>query len=118
MDKHLTGRAAVVIGGGGGIGAAIAVLFAQEGADVAVLDLNQQSARAVAEECQGSGGRATALAVDVTDGEAVRAAIDRVVAELGGIDILVNSAGILDETPLLEMTEATFDAVLPWTSRR
>jgi 3-oxoacyl-[acyl-carrier protein] reductase len=112
MDKQLTGKVAVVIGGAGGIGAAIALLFAQEGADVAVLDRNEQSAAAVADECQGSGGRATALAVDVTDGEAVRAAMDRVTAELGGIDILVNSAGILDETPLLQMTEETFDKVL------
>ena len=112
MDEQLTGKVAVVIGGGGGIGAAIAVLFAQEGADVAVLDRNEQSATAVAEQCRSSGRRATALAVDVTDGAAVRAAMDRVVDELGGIDVLVNSAGILDETPLLEMTEETFDRVL------
>ena len=111
MDKQLTGKVAVVIGGGGGIGAAIAVLFAREGADVAVLDRNEQNATAVAEDCK-SHGRATALAVDVTDGEGVRAAMDRLVEELGGIDILVNSAGILDETPLLEMTEAVFDKVL------
>src|SRR5688500_4931530 len=95
MDKQLTGRVAVVIGGGGGIGAAIAVLFAREGADVAVLDRNEQNATAVAEDCKSHGGHATALAVDVTDGEAVRAAMDRLVEELGGIDILVNSAGIL-----------------------
>ncbi|WP_222268950.1 SDR family NAD(P)-dependent oxidoreductase [Modestobacter marinus] len=112
MEKQLTGRVAVVIGGGSGIGAAIAVLYAREGADVAVLDRNEENARAVAEECRSSGGRATALTVDATDGEAVRAAMDRVVAELDGIDVLVNSAGVLDETPLLEMTEATFDRVL------
>jgi 3-oxoacyl-[acyl-carrier protein] reductase len=112
MDKQLTGKVAVVIGGGGGIGAAIAVLFAQEGADVAVLDRNEPNATAVAEECKGSDVRGTALAVDVTDSEAVRAAMDRIVEELGGIDILVNSAGVLDETPLLQMTEATFDKVL------
>ena len=50
--------------------------------------------------------------MDVTDGEAVQQAMARVVEELGGIDVLVSAAGILDETPLLEMTEATFDKVL------
>ncbi|MFC6258727.1 SDR family NAD(P)-dependent oxidoreductase, partial [Kocuria oceani] len=66
----------------------------------------------VAEEIGAFGGRTAALAADVTDGEAVRAAMDRVAEELGGIDVLVSAAGILDETPLLEMTEATFDKVL------
>lgn len=112
MEQQLTGKVAVVTGGGSGIGAAIAMLFAQEGADVAVLDRDDQHATAVAEECGSFVGRATALAVDVTDGEAVQNAMGRVVEELGGIDILVSAAGILDETPLLEMTEATFDKVL------
>jgi 3-oxoacyl-[acyl-carrier protein] reductase len=112
VEQQLAGKAAVVTGGGSGIGAAIALLFAQEGADVAVLDRDVQHATAVVEECQAFGGRTLGLAVDVTDGEAVHAAMDRVVAELGGIDVLVCAAGILDETPLLEMTEATFDKVL------
>lgn len=112
MERQLSGKVAVVTGGGSGIGAAIALLFAREGADVAVLDRDEQHARAVAEESRAFGGRTRALAVDVTDGEAVRRAMDRVARELGGIDVLVSAAGILDETPLLEMTEATFDKVL------
>jgi 3-oxoacyl-[acyl-carrier protein] reductase len=112
MEQQLTGKVAVVTGGGSGIGAAIAMLFAREGADVAVLDRDEQHATAVAEESGSFGGRTTALAVDVTDGEAVQRAMEKVVEELGGIDILVSAAGILDETPLLEMTEATFDKVL------
>lgn len=112
MEQQLTGKVAVITGGGSGIGAAIALLFAQEGADVAVLDRDEQRARAVAEEAGVFGGRTAALAVDVTDGAAVRAAMDRVAEELGGIDVLVSAAGILDETPLLEMSEATFDKVL------
>lgn len=112
MERQLSGKVAVVTGGGSGIGAAIALLFAREGADVAVLDRDEQHARAVAEESGAFGGRTRALAVDVTDGEAVRAAMDRVAEELGGIDVLVSAAGILDETPLLEMSEATFDKVL------
>lgn len=112
MERQLSGKVAVVTGGGSGIGAAIALLFAREGADVAVLDRDEQHARAVAEESGAFGGRTRAIAVDVTDGEAVRAAMDRVAGELGGIDVLVSAAGILDETPLLEMSEATFDKVL------
>ncbi|WP_298585259.1 SDR family NAD(P)-dependent oxidoreductase [uncultured Kocuria sp.] len=112
MEQQLTGKVAVVTGGGSGIGAAIALLFAQEGADVAVLDRDEQHATAVAQESGSFGGRTMALAVDVTDGEAVQQAMGRIVEELGGIDVLVSAAGILDETPLLEMTEATFDRVL------
>jgi 3-oxoacyl-[acyl-carrier protein] reductase len=112
MEQQLTGKVAVVTGGGSGIGAAIALLFAREGADVAVLDRDEQHAAAVAAESGSFGGRTTAIAVDVTDGEAVQQAMARVVEELGGIDVLVSAAGILDETPLLEMTEATFDKVL------
>ena len=108
----LQDQAALVTGGGSGIGAAIALLFAREGADVAVLDRDEQHAAAVAEESGSFGGRTTAITVDVTDGEAVQQAMARVVEELGGIDVLVSAAGILDETPLLEMTEATFDKVL------
>ena len=112
MDRQLSGKVAVITGGGSGIGAAIASLFAQQGADVALLDRDEQRARVTAEECQPYGGRARALEVDVTDGEAVRQAMDDVASDLGGIDVLVCAAGILDETPLLEMSEATFDKVL------
>ena len=112
MDEQLTGKVAVVIGGGGGIGAAIAVLFAQEGADVAVLDRNEPNATAVAEQCKSSGGRATALAVDVTDGEAVRAAMDRIVEELGGISMPVQPARVLQAKPPPPTTEAPVDQVL------
>lgn len=112
MEQQLHGQVAVITGGGSGIGAAIALLFAQHGAEVALLDRNQQHVQAVADECQAFGGRTRSLGVDVTDGEAVRQAMVQVVEQLGGIDILVSAAGILDETPLLEMTEATFDQTL------
>ncbi|MFI7482012.1 SDR family NAD(P)-dependent oxidoreductase [Kocuria sp. M1R5S2] len=112
MDKQLNGKVAVITGGGSGIGAAIATLFAREGADVAVLDRDEALATSVAEECWASGVRAAAHGVDVTDGDAVRQAMDAVAQEFGGIDILVSAAGILDETPLLEMDETTFDRTL------
>ncbi|MGF9661674.1 SDR family NAD(P)-dependent oxidoreductase [Arthrobacter crystallopoietes] len=112
MERQLEGKVAAITGGGSGIGAAIALLFAQEGADVALLDRNEQHAAAVADEASAYGGRTAALAVDVTDGEAMRRLMDDVAARFGGIDILVSAAGILDETPLLEMSEATFDKTL------
>ncbi|WP_336713341.1 SDR family oxidoreductase [Arthrobacter sp. USHLN218] len=112
MGRQLEGRVAAITGGGSGIGAAIALLFAQEGADVALLDRDEQHASAVAEEAGGFAGRTAALAVDVTDGEAVRNAMDDIADRFGGIDILVSAAGILDETPLLEMSEATFDRTI------
>ena len=112
MGRQLEGKVAAITGGGSGIGAAIALLFAQEGADVALLDRNEQHAAAVADEASAFGGRTAALAVDVTDGEAMRRLMDDVAARFGGIDILVSAAGVLDETPLLEMSEATFDKTL------
>ncbi|GLB66016.1 SDR family oxidoreductase [Arthrobacter mangrovi] len=112
MGRQLEGKVAAITGGGSGIGAAIALLFAQEGADVAVLDRDERNASAVAEEAGAFAGRTAALTVDVTDGEAVRNAMDDVADRFGGIDILVSAAGILDETPLLEMSEATFDRTL------
>jgi 3-oxoacyl-[acyl-carrier protein] reductase len=112
MGRQLEGKVAAITGGGSGIGAAIAMLFAQEGADVALLDRNEQHAAAVTDEASAFGGRTAALAVDVTDGEAMRRLMDDVAARFGGIDILVSAAGILDETPLLEMSEATFDQTL------
>lgn len=112
MQQQLEGKVAVITGGGNGIGAAIALLFAQSGADVAVLDYNEQHAQTIAKECQAFGNQTIVLGVDVTDGDAVHQAMDDVTAQLGGIDILVSSAGILDETPLLEMDEATFDKTI------
>lgn len=84
----LQGRHAVVTGGGSGIGRATCLRFAAEGATVAVLDIDEDSAQATAKEIDG-----IALAVDVTDAEALRVAVDAAASGLGGVSILVNNAG-------------------------
>ena len=110
--KQLNGKVAVVTGAGSGIGAAIAQLFAQEGAAVALLDLNEQQCKETAVACGDHGVATSCHAVDVTDSDGLKAAMAAVVAEHGGIDILVNSAGILDETPFLELDPETFDRTI------
>lgn len=110
--KQLSGKVAVITGAGSGMGAAIAKLFAQEGASLALFDLDGQQANAVANECRSSGIAASVHVINIADNDAVRATTEQVVAEHGGIDILVNSAGILDETPFLEMSAETFDKTI------
>jgi 3-oxoacyl-[acyl-carrier protein] reductase len=110
--SSLRGKTAVITGAGSGIGAAIARLFASEGADLALLDLDPEQADRVAAECTALGVKALARRVDVTDSDDVKAAIDAAAEELGGLDILVSSAGILDETPFLELSPETFDKTL------
>jgi 3-oxoacyl-[acyl-carrier protein] reductase len=89
----LTGKAALVTGGGRGIGRAIALALAAEGADVAVLGRTQSEIEAVAAEIQTLGRRAAAEVCDVTDRAAVERAIASAVEQLGRLDILVNNAG-------------------------
>ena len=91
--RGINGKVAVVTGGAGGIGAAICRRFGEEGASVAVFDINQDAAEAVAGTIRESGGTARAYAVDLTSQESVVAAVAGVEGELGPIDIMVNNAG-------------------------
>jgi 3-oxoacyl-[acyl-carrier protein] reductase len=91
LSRSIAGRAAIVTGAGSGMGRATALLFAAEGAQVAVVDRDGDAAARVAAEC-GAGARAYAL--DVADGEAIAAMVARIGAELGAVDILVNNAGV------------------------
>jgi NAD(P)-dependent dehydrogenase (short-subunit alcohol dehydrogenase family) len=102
---QLKGRTAIVTGGGGGIGRAIAERFVQEGASIAIADRDARSARAVADSIVSAGGSALGIETDVADSAAVQRMADRVFAQFGRIDILVNNAGIRFLNPLLEQTE-------------
>lgn len=95
----LTGKVSVITGGGSGIGKAIAVRFAAEGAVVVVADVNAGNGEAVAQQIRQSGGKSLAVATDVADSAQVNALFDRVVAELGTVDVLVNNAGIAEMNP-------------------
>jgi 3-oxoacyl-[acyl-carrier protein] reductase len=113
MSGVLAGQRALVTGGASGIGRAIAIALAGEGAAVAIVDLADpaKSAAAVAAIEQG-GGRAFALRADVADEAQVLALFAEAPPRLGGLDILVNCAGVLFEKPLLETTVAEFDRLL------
>ncbi len=93
---RLQDKIALITGGGSGIGEASAELFAHEGAAVAVCDLNIGAAEAVSKRIKDSGGRSVALEADVTVREDVERVVGNVVDEFGGLDILVNSAGVSD----------------------
>jgi NAD(P)-dependent dehydrogenase (short-subunit alcohol dehydrogenase family) len=93
MQRHKD-SAALVTGGGSGIGAACCQRLSSEGASVAVLDLNLPAAQAVADAINGRGGHAIALGVDVTQAESVSQAVERVRSEFGRLNVAVNNAGM------------------------
>ncbi|MDX2648324.1 bifunctional aldolase/short-chain dehydrogenase [Streptomyces sp. PA03-1a] len=106
--KPLATRIALVTGAGSGIGRAIAHRLAAEGACVVVADVNTDGARAVAEELGGP-DRAVAITVDVTSEDAIRAGFDEALLAFGGVDLVVNNAGISVSKPLLETTARDWD---------
>jgi len=109
----VTGRVAVVTGGNGGIGRAIALGLASAGASVAVLARNEQKNHAVMAELQTSGAPSLALQLDVTDRAALAPAMTQVESRLGPIDILVNNAGIVKASGgVLNETPETWDLTL------
>jgi 3-oxoacyl-[acyl-carrier protein] reductase len=101
----LVGRVAVVTGAGRGIGAATARLFAEAGAQVALLDRDGAGVTHTAEEIALAGGEALAFETDITDGFAVERVLDRVVDEWEKLDILVNNAASVKDAPLEDMTD-------------
>jgi NAD(P)-dependent dehydrogenase (short-subunit alcohol dehydrogenase family) len=108
----LEGKRALITGGASGIGRATALLFAREGAAVAVADVDQARGQAVAQEILRDGGRAVFVRCDVTQAADCRQAVEQTVDELGGLDILFNNAGIIRRATVLETTEAEWDRVM------
>jgi len=113
MSRYdLDGQVAIVTGGARGIGRAIALRLAREGANLVIADLNLNNAQDVADEITAAGGQAMAVRVDVTNKENSVQMVQATVARFGRLDILVNNAGIGAVAPLLETDEATWDALM------
>ncbi len=111
-DFYLTNKVAFIAGGRRGIGKAIALAFAEAGADVAVADVVTEDLEATAEEIRKLGRRSLALQSDITKKVEVDKAIQRVVDKLGGIDILVNTPVKRTPVPLMELSEEDWDSML------
>ena len=110
--KPLENQIAVVTGAGRGIGRAIALKFAAEGADVVCVSRTAENADKVATEIRALGRRAWAHALDVADAGAVNAAAEKILAECGKVDILVNNAGVTRDGLLMRMSDGDWDTVL------
>ena len=109
---RLAGRVMLVTGGGGGLGRAMAEGFAREGAAVAVTDVNLEGARSVARGIEERGGRAVALALDVTSEEQVERGVAEAVRALGRLDVAVSNAGVQHIAPLTGFAFADWRRVL------
>jgi 3-oxoacyl-[acyl-carrier protein] reductase len=108
----LENRKAVVTGAGRGIGRAIASRLAELGADVAVVDIDGETAQSTAGELAGTGSRVLGYRLDVSDCEAVSDVFKRIIEDLGGIDILVNNAGLTRDNLIIRMSPEQWDLVM------
>jgi NAD(P)-dependent dehydrogenase (short-subunit alcohol dehydrogenase family) len=112
--KHpaLQGKVALITGAGSGIGRAIAQLFAEEGAAVALADVDEPAGAAVAKEITGRGGRACFVPTDVSRAEDCKRAVAETDAAFGALHLLVNCAGIIRRATVTELSEAEWDRVM------
>jgi len=108
---HIKGKSALITGAGQGIGRAIALRLANDGADIAIVDIKQDTMNAVAEEVRKIGRKATTFKADVTVREDVQAAVDHAEKELGRFDIMVNNAGIVQVGSLLDVAPEQVDKI-------
>lgn len=112
MDKDMSGRVAIITGGGSGIGRATALALARRGASIAVADLSAEAAERVAAEVRGAGAEALVCPVNVADSAQVQAVVRSVVYHFHRVDILVNSAGLYRLGQIGDVSEADWDLLL------
>ena len=110
--SRLKDKVAIVTGGAQGIGEGVAIRLAQEGARVAIADLNGDRAKSAAERINQTGGEAIGLALDVAERAQVRAAIQQTVDAFGRLDVFFNNAGFNKPLPFMEVDEANFNAIM------
>lgn len=108
----ISGKVVAVTGAGQGIGRAIALRLARDGADVALVDIKDEKLKAVANEVMATGCKATTFVADVTKREQVYAAVDHAEKELGGFDVIVNNAGIAQVQALSDVTPKEVEKIL------
>src|SRR3990170_1418557 len=109
---RLEGKTAVVTGGGSGIGQAISELFARQGARVAVVDIGAGAGEETASRIQAAGGQVSVHSCDVTRADQLASTFDAILQDAGGLDILINNAGIAHVGTIESTSEADFDRVM------
>jgi NAD(P)-dependent dehydrogenase (short-subunit alcohol dehydrogenase family) len=108
----LEGKTALITGGSSGIGRAIALLFAREGAAVSIADLNEMDGQAVAHSIRKSGRQAIYIPCDVSRTDDCQRTVKQTIEELGGLNILINNAGMIRRASVLETGEAEWDRIM------
>jgi len=109
---RLKGKVSIITGAGQGIGQATAVKFAQEGAKVAVCDINEATIQETIAKIEEFGGESTGFVIDVTDKQSIARMVEGVMAKWGRIDTLVNNAGIVQDAQFRKMSDDQFDRVV------
>jgi NAD(P)-dependent dehydrogenase (short-subunit alcohol dehydrogenase family) len=117
MEQRILNKVAIVTGAGQGLGKAVALRLAMEGADIVVAEYNPDTATQAAEEMRQLGRQALPYAVDLSDVTQIQPMVERAVAEFGRIDILVNNAGRSQTKPMLDLTAEDWDRVVDTNQR-
>jgi NAD(P)-dependent dehydrogenase (short-subunit alcohol dehydrogenase family) len=112
ITGRVAGKVALITGGASGIGRATALLFAREGAAIALTDVNADAGQRVADEIAQSGGRALSEPVDVTRAADCQRLVEHAIRKFGRIDILFNNAGIIRRATVLDLSEEDWDRVM------